>query len=179
VKKQEKEMLIENNELTIRAAKLEDAAILCQWWNDGKIMEHAGFPNGLNTTVEDIRSSLRKDNLERRRLILEHNNIPIGEMNYRKVEERVVQIGIKICVFDQQEKGYGTRFLKMLINYLFNDLHYGKIILDTNLKNTRAQHVYEKIGFKKIGVRYNAWNDQLGNPQSVVDYALCRQNYQF
>ena len=38
----------------------------------------------------------------------------------------------------------------MLIKYLFKEMNYDKIILDTKLNNKRAQHVYEKIGFKQV-----------------------------
>ena len=58
-----------------------------------------------------------------------------------------------------------------------SDRGYSKIVLDTNLKNTRAQHVYEKLGFRKLGVRANSWVDQLGQPQSAVDYALTEADF--
>jgi RimJ/RimL family protein N-acetyltransferase len=98
-------------------------------------------------------------------------------MNYRNKDKNIAEIGIKICNFNNQEKGYGTDILKMFIEYLFNKLNYTKIILDTNLKNTRAQHVYEKIGFKKIEIRQNSWKNQLGELQSSVDYELNKVNY--
>lgn len=38
-------MYLHQNTLTIRDALPADAPLLCRWWNDGKIMEHAGlFP---------------------------------------------------------------------------------------------------------------------------------------
>lgn len=40
---------------------------------------------------------------------------------------------------------------------MFSNYGYKKIILDTNLNNTRAQHVYEKLGFKKVRVKIRAW----------------------
>ena len=43
-----------------------------------------------------------------------------------------------------QEKGLGRVILSMLIEELFT-MGYELIFLDTNLKNTRAQHVYELI----------------------------------
>lgn len=55
--------------------------------------------------------------------------------------EDVAEIGIKICNSDQREKGFGTKFLTMLISFLFGQMGYHKVILDTNLKNNRA-HVY-------------------------------------
>ena len=60
----------------------------------------------------------------------------------------------------------------MLIGYLFDHEGYEKIILDTNVKNTRAQHVYEKLGFKKVRTRIDAWKDQHGELQSSIDYEL-------
>ena len=64
----------------------------------------------------------------------------------------------------------------MLINELF---HMGAkiIILDTNINNTRAQHVYEKLGFKKVKVRYDSWKNQLGELQSSIDYELTKDNF--
>ena len=64
------------------------------------------------------------------------------------------------------------KLLKMFIDGLFNDLGYPEIILDTNLNNLRAQHVYESLGFEKVRVNIDAWTDQLGNKQSSVDYRM-------
>ena len=168
-------MYLKEDGLVIRNAVAGDAQTLCSWWNDGKVMAHAGFPNGINTTERDILEKLKTDTDRNRRLILEIEGIPVGEMCYRTVAENVAEIGIKICDFNQQEKGYGTRFLKMLIGYLFEQMGYTKIILDTNLKNTRAQHVYEKIGFRKVAVKVDSWKDQLGEWQSSVDYELIKE----
>jgi RimJ/RimL family protein N-acetyltransferase len=142
-------------------------------------MAHAGFPNGLNTTAKEIRNNLINDTDDtHRRLIIELNGKPIGEMNYRNKGGETAEIGIKICDFTQQEKGLGTNILSLFIDALFNGYGYKKIILDTNTNNQRAQHVYEKkIGFKKVGVRENSWRDQLGEWQSFIDYELTKEDW--
>ena len=62
--------------------------------------------------------------------------------------------------------------LSMLIEELFN-MGYELIFLDTNLKNTRAQYVYELLGFKKIAINENSWKNQLGELlQTSIDYEL-------
>lgn len=170
-------MFLQENELVIRDSTKKDASILCKWWNDGKVMEHAGYPNGLNTTVDKIVKQIESNTINHKRLILECDKYLIGEMSYKKVEEGVVEIGIKICEAFYQGKGYGTRYLSMLINYLFNDLKFTKIVLDTNLDNLRAQHVYEKLGFIKLRINYDSWLDQLNRPQSSVDYELVKDNH--
>ncbi len=173
-------MFIKQNNLTIRNASAEDAAILGKWWRDGKVMAHAGFPNGISITDKEIEEQLAADTDEtHRRLIAEVDDLAIGEMNYRNKGDGTVQIGIKICAFSKQEKGYGTTLLKMLISSLFEDMGYTKIILDTNLNNLRAQHVYEKLGFHKVTVNYNSWKNQLGELQSSVDYELTKDEYLF
>jgi ribosomal protein S18 acetylase RimI-like enzyme len=71
----------------------------------------------------------------------------------------------------------------MFIQYLFtdetlNEVHFiDKIILDTNLNNIRAQHVYEKLGFTKLRINKDIWKDQLGVNQSSVDYEMLRKTY--
>lgn len=45
-------MKLEYDNIIIREAISEDAEQLRTWWNDGTVMEHAGFPNGLGITLE-------------------------------------------------------------------------------------------------------------------------------
>lgn len=169
-------MKIIKDELRIRNAELDDAHILCGWWNDGKIMAHAGFPKGLNTNIEKIQEIISKNNDHSSLLMIEHKDQAIGEMSYRGLKE-TAEIGIKICSSDYQDQGLGSRILLMFIESLFNDYHYERIILDTNLKNTRAQHVYEKLGFKKVKINYDSWEDQVGDLQSSIDYELLKTDF--
>ena len=159
--------------LRIRNAVASDAPQLTRWWNDGSVMAHAGFPHGLGTTEEEVAGKLAQDREETgRRLILELDGAPVGEMCYRIVEGNKAQIGIKICDFSEQNKGLGKILLSMLIIALFREMGCEKIVLDTNLSNKRAQHVYEKLGFCKICVLENSWQNQLGEWQSAVCYEL-------
>ena len=164
-------MHIKYDSLTIRDAVAADAAQLTAWWNDGAVMAHAGFPNGLGTTVEKVIAGLGNG-----RLILIENERLIGEACYRKVGEAIVEIGIKICETDCQNRGLGRVILSMLISWLFEQ-GFEKIVLDTNLTNLRAQHVYESLGFRKLRINYDSWTDQLGNKQSAVDYVLTEDNF--
>ena len=164
-------MNLQYRSLTIRTAVSSDAAQLTAWWNDGSVMAHAGFPNGLGTTVEKVIAGLGNG-----RLILIENERLIGEACYRKVGEGVAEIGIKICETDCQNRGLGRIILSMLISWLFEQ-GFEKIVLDTSLTNKRAQHVYESLGFRKLQINYDSWTDQLGNKQSAVDYELTEDNF--
>lgn len=170
-------MLLKQGSLTIRNAVPDDAPQLEKWWNDGKVMAHAGFPLGLGKKAEEIAAQIARDTEEDRRLILELDRRPIGEMSYRRVDQACAEIGIKICDFSLHNQGLGKQFLSMLIQSLFGEFGYQKIILDTNLKNLRAQHVYEQLGFRRVRVNKDAWTDQLGAPQCVVDYELIPEHF--
>ncbi len=165
-------MKIIYNDLCIRNAEEKDCKQLATWWNDGSVMAHAGFPNGLGTTAEKIKEQISNDSDDtRRRLIIEYRETSIGEMSFYVYEGKKVEIGIKICNSDFQGKGLGRVILSMLIEKLFS-MGYELIFLDTNLKNTRAQHVYELLGFKKIAIKENSWKNQLGELQTSIDYEL-------
>lgn len=165
-------MNLKYKKVCIREATVEDAEQLCTWWNDGNIMEHAGFPNGLGTTQEKIAEQITE---KTGRHMIVYDNIPIGEMNYMDQGNEICEIGIKICNIDMQNHGIGKIVLSLFIEGLFNELNYKKIILDTNLENKRAQHVYEQLGFKRVRINVDSWRDQLGNLKSSVDYELTKK----
>lgn len=182
-------MRLEQGKLCIKNAEQEDCKQLVSWWNDGAVMAHAGFPNGLGTNEEKVQKQIAADSDDRRRhLVIWYDGNRIGEMSYANlgdsleetgedtIENRTADIGIKICNSIFQEKGLGKIVLSMLIRELFSR-GYTKIVLDTNLKNKRAQHVYERLGFQKVNIRMDAWTDQVGEKQSVVDYELTKEHF--
>lgn len=170
-------MELKHHNITIRNAVPENALLLAAWWNDGAVMAHAGFPNGLGTTADKVAQELAQDSDNtRRRLILLFGQVPIGEMVYRNLGNQAAEIGIKICKQQYQEKGIGRVALSMLIKHLFRT-GYTRILLDTDLNNTRAQHVYEMLGFQKLRVNRNSWQNQLGVWESSVDYELMMKTF--
>jgi GNAT superfamily N-acetyltransferase len=107
LRKETKQMHLINNNLAIRNATAADAEQLCTWWNDGTVMAHAGFPNGVGDTPERIRESLAGDSDDtHRRHIIELSDKPIGEMNYRNKGNAVAEIGNKICYADERENSW-------------------------------------------------------------------------
>ena len=106
-------MVQQYGDLLIRDAAASDAEQLCLWWNDGNVMAHAGFPNGLGTTAEAVRKQLAESSTghaaNNRRHIILWQDKPIGEMNYCDLGNGICEIGIKICDASMQNKGLGKR----------------------------------------------------------------------
>ncbi len=169
-------MKIIYQDILIRDAKEKDVSILTQWRNDGKVMAHAGFPNGINTTIQKVKEQLQEELKNyKQRLIIEYKHQPIGEMCFFPFDD-AIEIGIKICEINMQNHGLGQNILTLFIQELFH-MGYSKIILSTDLNNLRAQHVYEKLGFKKYDIQYNSWQDPQGDMHSTIFYELFPQNF--
>jgi hypothetical protein len=49
-------------------------------------------------------------------------------------------------------QGIGTKILSTLVNYLFAELQAEKIVIDPNVRNTRAIRCYEKCGSEKVKI---------------------------
>ncbi len=178
-------MRIEKDNIIIRSANLDDAPLLNKWWNDGKVMAHAGFPEGLGQSLEDTLKVINHWKETSGELcIIEVDGKAIGELNFKLKDDGVAYPGWKICDFDYQNQGYGTKIIKLLLKFLFTDekinknLPIEKVIWDTMIENKRAQYVYEfKIKAKRIGIRKNSWQDPKGNWRSSVDYIITKEEY--
>ncbi len=178
-------MRIEKDNIVIRSATLDDAAQLNKWWNDGRVMEHAGFPNGIGESLDDTTANIRSREGKLSQLcIIEIDGKPVGELNYKIGDDGAAYPGWKICDFDSQNKGYGSKIIMMLFEFIFTDEDINskfpieKIVWDTMLENKRTQHVYEdKIGAKRTGILKDAWIDQLGNPRSAVLYEIGKEDF--
>lgn len=62
------------------------------------------------------------------------------------------EVGISIYDPEKRGKGYGTDAMLVMLGIGFNILGLHSIYLDTMEDNERSIHVYEKIGFKRVGI---------------------------
>lgn len=169
--------ILQDEQLSVRPATTSDSQLLADWWNDGKVMAHAGFPDGVHTSAAEVAGKLTADSDETgRRLILMKETEAIGEMDYQIVAFGVAEIGIKICREDLREKGYGRRFLTLLIDYLIAAGNQ-KIQLSTMIENKRAQHVYERLGFQQAAIREAVWQGPTGIWHTAVYYELTAEKW--
>ena len=178
-------MRIEKDNIVIRSANLKDAEILNRWWNDGSVMEHAGFPNGLGQSMEETIECVKRNEGRISQLcIIEIDGKPVGELDYNITGNDTVYPGWKICEKEYQNKGYGTVIISTLFDFIFTDekinsvCKVNKIEWDTTLENKRAQYVYEnKIKAVKKDVLKNNWKDQIGNWRTAVVYEISREKF--
>ncbi len=49
-------------------------------------------------------------------------------------------------------RGVGPEAIRVVARHLFDDRGHHRIVIDPNAANLRAIHVYEKVGFRRVGV---------------------------
>ncbi|MBN2247817.1 MAG: GNAT family N-acetyltransferase [Coriobacteriia bacterium] len=77
--------------------------------------------------------------------------------------------GIDITLGERyQDRGLGTRALRRLIRYLIDERGHHRMTIDPSVHNPCAVHVYEKVGFRPVGVMrkyerdiHGEWSDGL------------------
>ncbi len=77
----------------------------------------------------------------------------IGEVGLRHYSDETKECELSVHMMNDSAKGkgYGTQAEKLAIDYAFDVLGAEAIFAESLIKNTRSQHVMEKVGFKYTG----------------------------
>jgi diamine N-acetyltransferase len=93
---------------------------------------------------------------------------PIGVIDLYDFEPHQQRAGVGIYVLpEEQEKGYATEALRVLIRYSFEVLNLHMLHCNITTDNTRSIRLFENAGFLQCGLkkewRYmdNGWMDEL------------------
>jgi aminoglycoside 6'-N-acetyltransferase len=76
---------------------------------------------------------------------------------------------------DHQGRGLGTEAMRLIVRHLVEDRGHHRVTLSTAVDNARAIHVYEKVGFRPVGVtRKSALNEVSGEWQDelLMEYVV-------
>ena len=78
----------------------------------------------------------------------------IGGCGVKNIDYKnsVLEVGIFIGDEEYLSKGYGTDALKLLVEFIFEQMNINKVKLGVYSFNPRAQRCYEKVGFKREAV---------------------------
>lgn len=96
---------------------------------------------------------------------------PAGALQYWEESDpgsRYADVDILVGA-DHQGRGLGTEAMRLIVRHLVEDRDHHRITLSTAVDNARAIHVYEKVGFRPVGVtrksdldeRTGEWRDEL------------------
>lgn len=156
-------MNIVDGNLKIRLLANEDLNLIFKWLTDKKVLEFYGGRDK-NYTFEKIKEKYTEPwEDEVIRVIIEYDNIPIGygqiykmydelyeDYHYPKTDEIVYGMDQFIGETNYWSMGIGTRYIKLIFEYLRKERGADAVILDPHQDNIRAIKSYKKAGFRII-----------------------------
>lgn len=154
------------DKIRIRTMASDDAAVLLKWMTDMRVLE---FYEGRDKryTPELIQEDFFEEDEENGgnviKVILEYDGKPIGygqiysitgeayeEYGYENRNETVYGIDQFIGEPDYWNRGIGTEYLKLVLQFLQEEKQADAVIMDPHQDNTRAIKCYQKAGFRII-----------------------------
>ncbi|PRR81188.1 GNAT family N-acetyltransferase [Clostridium vincentii] len=92
-------------------------------------------------------------------ILSKESNKILGEVVINDIYRNNRSANLRIVINKKEDfnKGYGSEAIILALIYGFGMINLHRVELEAFSFNTRAIHVYEKIGFKKEGIRRDGW----------------------
>ena len=103
--------------------------------------------------MEGDKINANKNRTDRYDAVIQYDGISVGIIGLLNIDVKNKKAEYYITMGEHNYKGKGiaTVASKLLFIYAFEKLELNKIYLYTEVENEIAQHLFEKIGFKKEG----------------------------
>jgi RimJ/RimL family protein N-acetyltransferase len=140
-----------------RAMEPADAERLFVWINDPEVREHlaARYPFSMRNQHEwvEAHSTINYGNAYFAVETIDDSR-HIGSIDIRTIdpEHRCGTLGLMIGDRSAWGQGYGTDMVRTACMFGFDEMNLHRIELWLEEPNTRARHVYDKLGFVQEGV---------------------------
>lgn len=139
---------IRDGDLRIRSFMLEDVFNMRKWGrHQTPLLADYNFPKLTDTEMRRWYRFKTLNPFNKYFGVLLGDRL-IGYMGIKNIKrlKRESTLGI---VFDPSnvDKGYGTRTLRLFLNYYFNEMNMKRMHLEVAKFNERAMRVYKKVGF--------------------------------
>jgi diamine N-acetyltransferase len=161
--------------IKLRALEPDDLDFLYQIENDTSLWEvsHTQTPYSKYILKNYLENSHR-DIYEVKQLrlaITDFENILLGLIDLFDFDPKNQRVGLGIVIASSENrlKGYATEAISLVCEYAFNQLNVNQLYANIGAENTNSVHLFEKLGFKKSGVK-KEWNFSNGKFQDELLY---------
>ncbi|WP_172295360.1 GNAT family N-acetyltransferase [Bacillus sp. WMMC1349] len=155
-------MLFQNENLIVRSLNEADKFFLAKWLSDPSILEfYEGRDHPFDIDkVTDVFYDSEDDEVK---CIVEYKGKEIGYIQFYQLDdvtkkeygyfnENVYGTDQFIGEKANWNKGLGTLLVSSMLNYLVKYEQAERVVMDPQVRNSRAIKCYEKCGFKKIRI---------------------------
>jgi diamine N-acetyltransferase len=161
--------MILGEHVVLRAIEREDLPNYVRWLNDPQVLEHFGrfAPLSLVQEEEWYENMLRDPSVCN--FAVEFEGQHVGGAGFSGIDGRNAraEVGLFIGVPDLWDRGLGRDVLQALVRFGFEQMNLHRIALRVFAGNSRAVHLYEKLGFqhegrwREAGFRHGCYHDIL------------------
>lgn len=143
-------MQLRSGRVTIRTTSRQDLTDLMTLWNDGRVMQWVGFPNGLGYDEEKIARWFEKlqSHPHRHHFVVYANSVGFCGEVYYAVDQahRRAELDIKF-VPSAQGRGLATDALQTLIRHAFeNEKEVDIVWTEPRVNNIASRKLYTRCG---------------------------------
>lgn len=143
----------------IQIRKFDEKDIPCKvrWINDEENNKYLHYDLPLREDKTLIWYKNNKDRMDRIDFTITYQNIPVGLIGLLNIDKKNKKAEYYICIGEKKYKGKGIAYnaSKLLIDFAYNELDINKLYLYTEISNTAAQKLFEKVGFQQEGLLRN------------------------
>jgi ribosomal-protein-alanine N-acetyltransferase len=167
--------VFETERLVIRTAMVDDVDMYYELWNEPRVMENVGFPQGLGIARERIEHLIRKrSESEYDRLLvaeLKRTGQSIGECKLGwPDEEGIAETDVKLLPAFWGHK-YGVEIKRGLVGYLFSHTNCDSVQATPNVGNIASIKMQEAVGAVRVD------EDVYHFPESMRDFTTPVHHY--
>ena len=152
-------MNIKKDNILLRSIEDKDLEFLREMINDPEIKKMTVGQCNYVTEEEHLKwFSNLKNEKNRLRFMIEIDRVTIGTIILENIDlsNKNASISIKIGKTDFKGKGYGTKALRLILKYAFDELDLHMIYANVLEYNEASKKLFEKCGFKIDGIKRDA-----------------------
>ena len=170
--------MLKGENIQLRALEPSDLETLYQWENDTSIwkVSQTIVPFSKHMLTEYL-ANAHQDifTAKQLRLIIEKEGRSIGTIDLFDFEPTHQRVGVGIWIADEGErqKGYAKEALRLMIDYVFNQLQLNQIYCNISSTNKASINLFSSLDFILVGIKKN-WNKtQEGWEDELLFQRLC------
>ncbi len=165
----------------LRELERKDLREINKWRNDKDLIDCLGATfRFINNEVDEkwFDNYMSGRNTQVRCSIVDESDNILGLVSLVKIDNinQSAELHIMIGGLNNRGKGIGTFAVKGVLNHAFFNLNLNRIELTVLSNNERAIALYEKIGFKREGIKRKA-RYKNGKFVDMILYSLLKDEY--
>ena len=151
-------MFITDDDMSLRTAEPFDADLIYSWENDRKVwrVSETSSPTSRFQVEQFLLGNSDIVTNRQLRLMIETKEAdrPVGCADLFEYDPINGHVGLGILIDEScRRRGYATRAIRMVIDYLFNNLMVHQVYCLIDELNTESQQLFTKLGFRVCGRR--------------------------